>query len=590
MMTAAALMRGLSRFLAVLAAAALAPALGQDLPVAKGEVYLGSPKAAAEGRLLTTEEEMPAGRLRLAAPSEREFRALESASSSAKRMTIGFGREVAEHAVEGSGTGLAWSRVGEWKIAKLRVHSPGAAALRVALRVGATRVPVSLRVSGSDDESFALGPVMQGGPVAETGIYWTPATEGEAQVVEIASPANQPEPSIEFVRVSHLVTGPSSRFRKAVGQIGASGSCNIDVACVSNPSQALINARNSVVHIVFTRPTGGTYLCTGTLLNDTVAETQVPYLFSANHCFDSETAPFYNASQMQQVANTLNSYFFFEAATCGSRQVPAFVQRFGGANFHYNSVSQDVLFVSLRDTPPGGAFLLGWDPNPLPSGSAVTVLHHPLGDLKKFSTGISAAATLLPSPLNASTGYWRVNYNQGIAEPGSSGAGLLTFTNGEYVVRGGLFGGETTCSDRTAPDYYSRFDIAYPTLRNWLNPAAGPAFDVTDLWWFQAESGWGINLTQHPSGQVFAVWYTYADDFGPYWLVMAGGQWVNAVTFSGTLYSTSGPHYAQPFDTTKVRTDPVGTMTLTFSDASNGSFTWTVNGVTGTKAITRQPF
>ncbi len=158
------------------------------------------------------------------------------------------------------------------------------------------------------------------------------------------------------------------------------------------------------------------------------------------------------------------------------------------------------------------------------------------------------------------------------------------------MLRGGLWGGEASCSALAAPDWYSRFDIAYSALRNWLSPASGPAFDVTDLWYFLPESGWGINLTQHPSTKVFAVWYTYADDFGPFWIVMPNGQWVNGTTISGTLYTTSGPHFAQAFDPAKVELKEVGTMTLTFSDVNNGSFTWTVNGVTGTKVITRQPY
>jgi hypothetical protein len=47
---------------------------------------------------------------------------------------------------------------------------------------------------------------------------------------------------------------------------------------------------------------------------------------------------------------------------------------------------------------------------------------------------------------------------------------------------------------------------------------------------------------------------------------------------------------AQSFDASKVRVSPVGSATLTFSDASNGTFAFTVNGVSGTKRIARQPF
>ncbi len=585
------LLPAVTRLLAALAAAAALSAGAQGLPVVKGELVVGEPKAAASAFLLTTEEEMPARRLRLAPPAEREFRALDAADSQAKRVTIGFGREVAEHAEEGRGDAIAWSRVGQWRIAKIRVQSPGAAAMRVGLRIGATREPWELRVAGSDDESKALGPMRLAGPLGQSELHWTPLTEGDAQVIELASPASQPEPKVAIATISHLVSGPSSRFAKTVASIGNAGSCNIDYACVPNPSQALRNSASAVVQMLFTRATGGSALCTGTLLNDTHAGTQIPYLYSANHCFDQSSAPYNGTSQMQQVASSLNTFFFFDAVACGSFQVPPFVQRFGGSTYLYSNLSTDVLFVRLNEWAPAGAFLNGWDPNAIGSSTAVTLIHHPWGDLKKFSTGTTGGIFSLPSPNNAATGYTRVTYNQGTAEPGSSGAGILSFANGEYLLRGGLWGGEAGCTALTAPDYYSRFDVAYPFLKQWLEATALPDFDVTDLWWNPLENGWGINLTQHPSGQVFAVWYTYAADAGPLWLVMSGGTWTTARTFTGDLQRTSGPSYAQlPFNPNAVTRTTVGSITFNFTDANNGTFTWVVDGVQGTKVITRQAF
>jgi lysyl endopeptidase len=251
-----------------------------------------------------------------------------------------------------------------------------------------------------------------------------------------------------------------------------------------------------------------------------------------------------------------------------------------------------VLFVRLNDWAPAGAWLTGWDANPVASNAAITVLHHPSGDLEKYSAGTSGSFTQLPSPNGAPTGFMSVTYNQGTTEGGSSGAGLLTYASGEYFLRGGLWGGYASCSALTSPDYYSRLDVVYPDIRQWLNAQAAnqPDFDVTDLWWNAAESGWGLNLAQHPSGQIFGVWYTYAADYGPLWLVLSGGQWTTPRSFTGKLYRTAGPAYNKTFDPTKVTVFEVGTLTLNFTDANNGSFTWVVDGVQGTKVITRQPF
>ncbi len=62
-------------------------------------------------------------------------------------------------------------------------------------------------------------------------------------------------------------------------------------------------------------------------------------------------------------------------------------------------------------------------------------------------------------------------------------------------------------------------------------------------------------------------------------------------TFAGTLYQTTGPAFdAVPFDPSLVVRTAVGTATLSFTDANNGTFAYTVNGVSQAKAITREVF
>src|SRR6185295_6270993 len=59
----------------------------------------------------------------------------------------------------------------------------------------------------------------------------------------------------------------------------------------------------------------------------------------------------------------------------------------------------------------------------------------------------------------------------------------------------------------------------------------------------------------------------------------------------GDLLETNGPAFnAVPFSPTQVTRRTVGSGTLAFSDASNGTFMYTVNGVAQTKSIVRQVF
>jgi CubicO group peptidase (beta-lactamase class C family) len=117
------------------------------------------------------------------------------------------------------------------------------------------------------------------------------------------------------------------------------------------------------------------------------------------------------------------------------------------------------------------------------------------------------------------------------------------------------------------------------------------ATNYQDLWWNApagSESGWGINLA-HESNTIFATWFTYAADHSATWYSGTGLKATSGNSFSGTLYSTAGPVFsARPFDNTGVTTSPVGTMALSFSDGDTGTFTYSVNGVSQSKNITRQ--
>ena len=120
-------------------------------------------------------------------------------------------------------------------------------------------------------------------------------------------------------------------------------------------------------------------------------------------------------------------------------------------------------------------------------------------------------------------------------------------------------------------------------------PAIAPAFDFSDLWWNPNESGWGLNLVQHATNQVFGVMYTYEAPNRPLWLVIPGGTWTSGLQFTGTIYRVNGP-LVSAFDPAKVNVKAVGTATIVFSDRDNGVFSFTIDGVQVSKTITRQPF
>jgi hypothetical protein len=103
------------------------------------------------------------------------------------------------------------------------------------------------------------------------------------------------------------------------------------------------------------------------------------------------------------------------------------------------------------------------------------------------------------------------------------------------------------------------------------------------------ESGWGVNLT-HQGNILVATWFTYDSDGSGMWLVMSNGSQTSAGNFSGTLYRTTGPPFnATPFTPIVFPNNytTVGTLSFSFTDANNGTMTYTVNGITQSKPIGR---
>ena len=588
------MLRLLHLVLAVLALFVAHPA-GAMLPIVHGEPVAPAKAVGPAPQLRLAPAKAQAARVELAdvaaAALERvRERNLASPRSKARRVVIGVVRATDGEVGAPPASQLPWSAVeGGWA-ARIAVVSPQAESLRLAVDVLGAPKDVEMVFFGSANPARLEGPVRVGDIPDRTAPWWTPITEGEAQTIEFFVPARLDPKSLPLrvVRASHLFTTPSSNFTKRMEDIGKAGSCNVDVPCSALSSDgAFRGAAASVAQMVFN---DGAYaaLCSGTLLNEPA--TQVPYFFSASHCFDNEAAPWKTPAQMQAVASTLATLWGFEAAACGaSTPRSSWVQRSGGAAWLYNDPQTDALLLRLNDTPPADAFFSGWDPNPVHGGASVVGIHHPQGDLKKVTQG-AVLGHSAPGVAGGSQPFIETQWSRGTTEGGSSGSGLWTSSGSQWLFRGALWGGSALCTNMAGTDFYSRFDLVFPAISRHLGASGGGATDYTDLWWNPSESGWGLNLIQHPSRIIFGVWYTYAADGKRTWFVMSEGTWTSANTYSGPLYATTGPNLAQSFDASKVQVSPVGSATLTFSDAGNGTFAFTVNGVSGSKRITRQPF
>jgi hypothetical protein len=135
--------------------------------------------------------------------------------------------------------------------------------------------------------------------------------------------------------------------------------------------------------------------------------------------------------------------------------------------------------------------------------------------------------------------------------------------------------------------------------------SSGPVIspNYQGLWWASpagSESGWGLNVA-HQGDTIFVTWFTYDSTGKQWWLSMTANKASsNPDTYSGQLIQTEGPAFsAVPFDPAQVTRTVLGNATLTFTDANNGSFAYSVTTTSAAqreavtqqnKAITRQVF
>jgi hypothetical protein len=111
--------------------------------------------------------------------------------------------------------------------------------------------------------------------------------------------------------------------------------------------------------------------------------------------------------------------------------------------------------------------------------------------------------------------------------------------------------------------------------------------DNTDTWWNPSESGWGMQMVQTGSF-IFTTLYVYGADGKPTWF--GGGLTsTDGTTYSGKLYVTAGPWFGGPFNPASVTVREAGTMAFQATSANTGQFSYTVDGVSVSKAIERQP-
>ena len=395
---------------------------------------------------------------------------------------------------------LNWQTLGDGsQRAAISVRAAGAKSVRLGLLVKALPGTARLRVyrqSHPDDLVEVAGQTVlqliernvQAGDTTEAAhTWWSPVVSGEEATLEVELPPGVSPAAVSFAvpRVLHVYVDSAQLDAEAARDQAAdlakaTLACNQDASCQS----ALTNTANAVARMTFVEGNGG-YFCTGTLLNN-AAQDGTPYFITANHCIATQT-----------VASTLQTDWFYRAERCGSTALSSAAQsRKGGAALLFTTATTDATLLRLNDAPPAGTNLLGWNASAPTDPIDVIGLHHPKGDLLKYSVGrLAGFINCTPTGNNGlncvtgngNSGHVRADWSSGTTEGGSSGSGLFN-SKGQLV--GTLTGGNARCGGAGGSSVYGRFDKSFAMgMSKWLSPAVAPSTRTPVYRFFNSKTG-----------------------------------------------------------------------------------------------------
>ncbi|HEX2642034.1 MAG TPA: trypsin-like peptidase domain-containing protein, partial [Thermoanaerobaculia bacterium] len=391
----------------------------------------------------------------------------------------------------------------------LRVE--GAYRLRVHLTDVAVPAGTRFWVYGLGEEPRAFGLELLG----PDGGIWTPSVGGGEVYLEAELPAGAPADG-QTARFTVREVSESFRLDAEGSPVltpdpAPIGECIVDATCVSTATLDVVDAyRRAVASLVFVDG-GQEFVCSGALLNDTDQATLIPYLLTANHCFDTQAA-----------ASTLEAFWDYRSTTCNGVAPNLFgLQRSNGSTLLATGAGSDFTFVRLNSIPSNRVFL-GWDDRAPANNTRLYRISHPFGEPQSYSTGLVKTSGV---PVCADSPRPRFLYSQvtqGGTFGGSSGSPVILaggFTVGQ--LNGGCGPSADDGCDYDNSEIDGAFIQTYPAIRQWLSPpVTNPGVctpNATTLCLsggrFQVRTQW--QTAQGASGDGMAVSLT--SDTGYFW-------------------------------------------------------------------------
>ena len=206
---------------------------------------------------------------------------------------------------------------------------------------------------------------------------WLPSAPGPKLTIAVQFPGNTAAGSYTFRvdRIADIVDedGPAVR--------SPTGPCLEDYACYTHPP-AVIAAASATGRMSFISD-GGSYLCTGTLLNDIDDSSVIAWFLTANHCISTQ----FEAASLEVI------WDYVRPSCSSARPNLNALPRSVGATLVAHDPTTDFSLLRLA-TVPGPRNLLGWTTDAPNAGETLYRVHHPSGDVRHVSTSVPSIGYL----------------------------------------------------------------------------------------------------------------------------------------------------------------------------------------------------
>ncbi|MGD2110168.1 MAG: trypsin-like peptidase domain-containing protein, partial [Phycisphaerae bacterium] len=233
-------------------------------------------------------------------------------------------------------------------------ESPGAQAVRLHLENFS--LPAGAEMYFFSPDGGAYGPFTGKGRNGN-GDFWTRSIASDTVVVQLHfNEADLEKMTFTITELGHINGRRVPQISKDDWPCGDNVACLVDATCADRgPAEPAKDAIAKMEWIV----SPYIYTCTGGLLADTDAGSQIPYFLTANHCDVGDTP-------------NLETFFNYTTDSCNGTCPGNLV--FGGTpppsdtvgtTLVVKNATSDFCLLTLNEDPPAGAVFLGWNNSPV---------------------------------------------------------------------------------------------------------------------------------------------------------------------------------------------------------------------------------